>query len=104
MAKDRQDEVTEGSAVGRGRMPSRKLAEERAALETHGRNWGARHVADLIGLSELTVKRMARRGKLPAVKVGRGWEFPPAKVRAWYAGEPVELPRRPPPRPKKRKK
>jgi excisionase family DNA binding protein len=63
------------------------LAQERAQREAAGKNWDARHVADLIDLSELTVKRMARRGKLPAVKIGRGWEFPPAKVRAWYAGD-----------------
>jgi len=104
MGKDRLDEMME--MASRGRPPSSRLAAERAELEVGGRNWAARHVADLIDLSELTVKRMARRGKLPAVKVGRGWEFPPAKVRAWYAGEPVELPRRPPApsRPKKRKK
>src|SRR5215470_17141568 len=100
MVKDRLDEMME--LASRGRAPSSKLAAERAALEVGGRNWAARHVADLIDLSELTVKRMARRGKLPAVKVGRGWEFPPAKVRAWYAGEPVEIPRRPPPRPRKK--
>ncbi|HVE83082.1 MAG TPA: helix-turn-helix domain-containing protein, partial [Myxococcales bacterium] len=58
------------------------LARQRADLEARGKNWEARHVADLLGLSELTVKRMARRGKLPAVKVGRAWEFPPEKVRA----------------------
>jgi excisionase family DNA binding protein len=90
MAKDRLDEMMD--LAGRGRPHASRLAAERAALEVSGRNWRARHVADLIDLSELTVKRMARRGQLPAVKVGRSWEFPPAKIRAWYAGEPVELP------------
>ena len=76
---------------------ARSLAQERADREALGKNWEARHVADLIGLSEVTVKRMARHGKLPAIKVGRSWEFPPRKVRAWYAGEPWEpVPRRPP--------
>jgi len=60
-----------------------------------GRNWSARHVADLVNLSELTVKRMARWGKLPVVKVGRTWQFPPDKVRAWYAGELARRPPRP---------
>jgi excisionase family DNA binding protein len=102
MAKDRLDEMMD--MASRGRPPSSKLAAERAEREVGGKNWEARHVADLIDLSELTVKRMARRGKLPAVKVGRGWEFPPAKVRAWYAGEPVEMPRRAPaPAPRKKK-
>jgi len=81
---------------------SRTLAAEREELEAVGRNWSARHVANLIALSELTVKRMARRGKLPAVKVGRAWQFPPDKVRAWYAGEPTVLPRAAPPRRKKK--
>jgi len=78
------------------RVPPRgKMAQERAERELNGKNWEARHVADLIALSELTVKRMARGGRLPALKVGRSWEFPPAKIRAWYAGEPWEIPRRP---------
>jgi hypothetical protein len=99
MAKDKLDHMMD--AAIRGRPHSSRLAAERAELEVLGKNWSARHVADLIELAELTVKRMARWGKLPAVKVGRNWEFPPAKIRAWYAGEPVELPRRPPPRKKK---
>ena len=99
MAKDRLDQMMD--AAIRGRPHSSRLAAERAELEVRGRNWSARHVADLIELSELTVKRMARRGRLPAVKVGRVWEFPPAKLRAWYAGEPIELPLREPPRPRK---
>jgi len=74
MAKDRLDEQVD-------------LAAERAQREAKGKNWEARHVADLADLSELTVKRLARRGKLPAVKIGRGWEFPPEKIRAWYVGE-----------------
>jgi excisionase family DNA binding protein len=61
------------------------LARQRAECEANGKNWTARHVADLLGLSELTVKRLARRGQVPAVKVGRTWGFPPAKVRAWLA-------------------
>jgi excisionase family DNA binding protein len=79
-------------------MSHEDLAAERAELEAAGKNWEARHVADLIGLSELTVKRMARKGTLPAVKVGRKWEFPPAKIRAWYGGDPWEMPPRPRPR------
>jgi excisionase family DNA binding protein len=76
---------------------ARDMAQERAAREALGKNWEARHVAELLGLAEVTVKRMARQGKLPAIKVGRSWEFPPAKVRAWYSGEPWEPLRRPPP-------
>jgi len=84
MSKDKPETTTASADQGRGG----ELAKERAQLEEAGKNWTARLVADLIGLSPLTVKRMARKGTLPAVKVGRGWEFPPPKVRAWYAGEP----------------
>jgi excisionase family DNA binding protein len=59
------------------------LARQRAEREALGKNWKAQHVADLLGFAELTVKRMAHRGALPAVKVGRSWEFPPKKIRAW---------------------
>jgi len=83
-------------------MSHEDLAGERAGLEAAGKNWEARHVADLVDLSELTVKRMARKGVIPAVKVGRKWEFPPAKVRAWLSGEPwvVSPPPKPRPRPR----
>jgi len=80
------------------------LAAERAQREAKGKNWEARHVADLADLSELTVKRLARLGKLPAVKSGRGWEFPPEKIRAWYVGEPWTPRPRPPPPPRRDKK
>lgn len=99
MPKDRQDETA--GAASRWQQHSRTLAAERVELEAAGKNWSARHVADLLDLSELTVKRMARRGALPAVKVARAWQFPPAKVRAWYSGESVEFPRPAPPRPRK---
>lgn len=95
MARDKLDEMMDRAR--RGRVPSGdKLALERAQLEARGKNWEAHHVADLIDLSELTVKRYARKGKIPAVKVGRSWEFPPAKVRAWYGGEMWEPRWRPP--------
>jgi len=81
-------------------MSHEDLAAERASLEAAGKNWEARHVTDLVNLSELTVKRMARKGTIPAVKVGRKWEFPPAKVRAWLSGEPWEVAPRPRPRPR----
>lgn len=89
--------VTDGMTKDKPTEPTaRSLAQERAEREALGKNWEARHVADLTDLSELTVKRMARHGKLPAIKVGRSWEFPPAKVRAWYTGEPWEpVPRYP---------
>jgi excisionase family DNA binding protein len=87
MTTDTPDEAT-----------ARALARERTEREALGKNWEARHVADLVGLAEVTVKRMARQGKLPAIKVGRSWEFPPAKVRAWYSGEPWTPVPRPPPR------
>jgi excisionase family DNA binding protein len=101
MAKDK-DEKTEAAAPGQV-PPMDEVARERAQREASGKNWEARHVADLIDLSELTVKRMARKGKIPAVKIGRGWEFPPAKVKAWYAGEPWKPPHWLPPGPKKKR-
>jgi len=72
------------NVIAKGRLDEPGyLARQRAEREALGKNWAARHVADLLDLAELTVKRMARRGVIPAVKVGRSWEFPPRKVRAW---------------------
>jgi excisionase family DNA binding protein len=89
MAKDKDEKTEAGPGLP---PPVDQMAKERAQREASGKNWEARHVADLIDLSELTVKRMARKGKIPAVKIGRGWEFPPAKVKAWYQGEPWKPP------------
>jgi len=76
------------------------LSEERAAFEAAGRFWEERHVADLLGLAELTVQRMARRRAIPVVKVGRFWRFQPTAVRAWMEATEgyrslIPVPRRP---------
>jgi len=72
-----ENAMTKGEADEQGH-----LAQQRAELEARG-SWEARHVADLLGLSQLTVQRMARRGQLPASKIGRTWYFSPEGVRAW---------------------
>ena len=36
----------------------------------------SKEVAALLGFSEWTVRKWAREGELPAVKVGRAWRFP----------------------------
>lgn len=99
MSKDKDNK---GNGGGREPPdPPDEMAKERERREAAGKNWDARLVADLIGLSELTVKRMARKGTIPAVKIGRTWEFPPKKVKAFYDGDPWEPPPRPPSRKKK---
>jgi excisionase family DNA binding protein len=37
----------------------------------------------LLGLHPKTVQRMARTGKLPAVRVGRYWRFRASALNAW---------------------
>jgi excisionase family DNA binding protein len=41
----------------------------------------------LIRVDKSTIYRMAGSGRLPAVKVGRQWRFPPDAVRRWLEGE-----------------
>lgn len=37
--------------------------------------WTVKEVAGFLRLKPETVRMMARRGELPALKVGRGWRF-----------------------------
>lgn len=40
-------------------------------------------VAEYLKLHELTVRRLAREGELPAFKVGRQWRIQRAKLQDW---------------------
>ena len=40
-------------------------------------------VAEYLKLHELTVRRLAREGELPAFKVGRQWRIQRAKLQEW---------------------
>jgi excisionase family DNA binding protein len=41
-----------------------------------------REVAELLGVSDRTVNRLAERGELEVVRIGRGARFRPADVRS----------------------
>lgn len=47
----------------------------------------ATEAAGLLRVSESTVKRMAVRGELPAVKVGKAWRFNRELLIAYSKGE-----------------
>jgi excisionase family DNA binding protein len=40
-------------------------------------------MAGLLQVSTETVRRKARTGEVPAVRVGRLWRFDPEQIRAW---------------------
>ena len=40
----------------------------------------AREVQDLLQVDRSTIYRMAEDGRLPAVKVGKQWRFPPEEI------------------------
>jgi excisionase family DNA binding protein len=42
-------------------------------------------VADLLGIERLTVIRLARAKKIPAIKVGKAVRFRPAAIETWLA-------------------
>ena len=44
-----------------------------------------REAAKKLRVSEVTLYRLARQGKIPAVKVGGGWRFKPEVLDAWLA-------------------
>lgn len=45
--------------------------------------------ADLLDVSEETVRELARRGKLPGRKVGKEWRFSRPALMAWLAGSHI---------------
>lgn len=45
--------------------------------------WTVKDVARFLRLEPGTVRAMAKRGDLPAVKVGRVWRFSPAQIQTW---------------------
>ena len=47
----------------------------------------AAEAAALLRVSESTAKRLATRGEVPAVKVGRAWRFNRAQLHAYLRGE-----------------
>jgi excisionase family DNA binding protein len=66
----------------------------------------AREVAALLGFDVITVRDMARRGKLPAFKIAGQWRFDPGEIADWVEAQrhQVQAPEAPgvaivPPRP-----
>lgn len=44
-------------------------------------------VAELLDISPLTVRDWAKKGKIPARKIGREWRFSKAAILKWLEGE-----------------
>jgi len=51
-----------------------------------------KEVAKYLGITPDTVYRMARRGEIPAVRVGRCWRFPKVFIEQWLK-EKVKIPK-----------
>jgi excisionase family DNA binding protein len=45
---------------------------------------GVTEVAQIIGISESSVKQMARDGRLPMKKIGKLWRTRPSDIDEWY--------------------
>lgn len=45
-------------------------------------------IAEMTGFHRVTVYKMAREGRIPAVKVGRSVRFESAAIEKWFAGLP----------------
>lgn len=44
-------------------------------------------VAELLEISPLTVREWAKKGKIPARKIGKEWRFSKAAIMKWLEGE-----------------
>ena len=47
-------------------------------------------VAEMLSLSPMTVYRLAKKGEIPAVKVGRCWRFTKEAIEKWLSGKSWE--------------
>lgn len=73
------------SAPAKPRRPrAKRVHPAGAALLT------ARDLASWLGLSEQAVRRRARAGQIPTIKIGHQVLFPRVKIKAWLAGEDAE--------------
>ena len=48
------------------------------------RYYNTREVCEILGMHKITVRRLAKEGKLPAVMVGHRWRFPADKIDNLY--------------------
>lgn len=44
-------------------------------------------VAEYVGLTSFTVRRLAKKGSIPAAKVGRSFRFKPEDLNAYLRGQ-----------------
>ncbi len=49
-------------------------------------------VAELLGLHEESVRRLAREGRLPGFKAGRSWRFDPLELNKWQEQQRTTTP------------
>ncbi len=52
-----------------------KTMEEHSPISSTGPLWTVEDVADYLKLQPETIRNMARRGELPAIKIGKVWRF-----------------------------
>ena len=48
-----------------------------------------KEVAEYLKLHEITVCKYAAEGKIPAIRIGRGWRFDKDAIDRWIAGGTV---------------
>lgn len=48
--------------------------------------YSAREMADMLGLSVNRVYELAKKGEIPAVRIGGLWRFSIVRVNEWLAG------------------
>lgn len=44
----------------------------------------SKEVAELLNISDYTIKRFAREGRIPARKIGRQWRFSRQEIDDWF--------------------
>jgi excisionase family DNA binding protein len=54
-----------------------------------GRLLSTKQVGEILGMKTESVRHWLRKGRLPAVKIGKGWFVPESKLQAFLAALPT---------------
>lgn len=56
-------------------------------MNTEDKYLTSKEVAELLNISDYTIKRFAREKRIPARKIGRQWRFSKQEIEEWFKSE-----------------
>ena len=60
--------------------------EDKTGVSTMAQIMTTKEIADYLRLHQITICKLSKEGKIPAVRIGRVWRFDKEVIDAWLAG------------------